>query len=344
MVCGITILSNGSISEISIPPKTTDVLEWIRKKYKNTSIQFQGKLGDPLKETNWLSIFASCEGNDENHHMLPSPLDEESFYDQIVIMSSTFEQQDEYEPLASSYINLKQDHYESLCQEWAFSMDEEEEEDILEINEDDDEIILEDDIVEEEEEPISRNVYVSKPIQVRSENVFVDCVIREKVIENFNLILEDLELSKQLEESVLHVVSDQAIKENMDIDWSNKIFWNMYRSKSISIYENLRGSKSYVQNNEEWLKKLKSGEITPRTFAEMTAVDLCPARWKESIEKIIETEKKLYSKNDSASIFMWCSSCKQKTKCDYYQMQTRSADEPMTTFVNCLECDRKWKF
>ena len=112
----------------------------------------------------------------------------------------------------------------------------------------------------------------------------------------------------------------------------------------MSFYENLRGTDSYVGNRENWLSKLKSGEITPQNLAELTAVDLCPARWKASIEKIIEAEKKLYSKNESAAIFMWCSGCKKKTKCDYYQMQTRSADEPMTTFVTCLECDRKWKF
>ena len=39
-----------------------------------------------------------------------------------------------------------------------------------------------------------------------------------------------------------------------------------------------------------------------------------------------------------------CSRCKKKSKCSYYQMQTRSADEPMTTFVTCLECDKQWKF
>ena len=30
-------------------------------------------------------------------------------------------------------------------------------------------------------------------------------------------------------------------------------------------------------------------------------------------------------------------------KCRYYQMQTRSADEPMTTFVTCLSCANRWK-
>lgn len=101
---------------------------------------------------------------------------------------------------------------------------------------------------------------------------------------------------------------------------------------------------SYVQNNETWLDKLKSKELSIQSFVEMNAMDICPKRWKETIEKMIETEKKLYSKNETASIFMYCSSCKKKSKCDYYQLQTRSADEPMTTFVTCLECDKKWKF
>jgi transcription elongation factor S-II len=62
------------------------------------------------------------------------------------------------------------------------------------------------------------------------------------------------------------------------------------------------------------------------------------------IESASEKEKATYSKRSTASIFMNCSSCKRKTRCDSYQMQTRSADEPMTTFVTCLECDKRWKF
>ena len=37
-----------------------------------------------------------------------------------------------------------------------------------------------------------------------------------------------------------------------------------------------------------------------------------------------------------------CYKCK-KRKCTYYEMQTRSADEPMTTFVTCLNCGNRWK-
>ena len=40
--------------------------------------------------------------------------------------------------------------------------------------------------------------------------------------------------------------------------------------------------------------------------------------------------------------FFTCGKCKSK-KTNFYQMQTRGADEPMTNFVNCLDCGKRWK-
>ena len=344
MVYGVLISTDGVYSDVQIPAKTADILEWIRKKYKNADIQFQGKIQDPLKETRWISVFACVSGDDEqaNSHMLPTPFDEETYYGPIVILGSTTEEQDEYDLPASAYENLKSNEYETLYSEWTFATED------LDDDEDIEEVIEDEEVVEEvEEEPEPEVIVRREPKQtakhapVRSKNVFVDCPIRDKVRENLSEITN---LSSQIEEAILNFVNEQAIHQGIDVDWKNRLFWNMYRSRSMSVYENLRGTNSYVQNKEDWILKLLSGEITPRAFVEMNAVDLCPARWKSAIEKIIETEKKLYSKNESASIFLWCSGCKKKSKCDYYQMQTRSADEPMTTFVNCLECDRRWKF
>jgi hypothetical protein len=46
----------------------------------------------------------------------------------------------------------------------------------------------------------------------------------------------------------------------------------------------------------------------------------------------------------------WCSTWLQVCCTDFVlycvvlqQMQTRSADEPMTTFVSCVACGNKWK-
>ena len=41
--------------------------------------------------------------------------------------------------------------------------------------------------------------------------------------------------------------------------------------------------------------------------------------------------------------FYKCPRCKGM-KTDFYLMQTRSADEPMTTFANCFDCGNSWKF
>jgi len=348
MVNGVCISPAGAVSDITIPVKTTDVLDWIRKKYKNTSIQFQGKIQDPTKESRWLSVFASISEDEENinQHMLPSPFDEETYSGTIVILATENEDQDDYEKSASLYVNLKQDEYETLYAEWTFDIEEEEDAEVeVDINEDeDDEPEIEIDDKEEEEVVQPKQVtHVAKAVQVKTKDIFVDCAIREKVVQNFTELFEDEEFAKQFEVEMLQSIQKVAIKEGIEVDWGNKVFWNMYRNKAISLYENLKGLNSYVGNKENWLGKLKDKQLTITQFVEMNAFDMCPSRWKATIEKIIETEKKLYSKSDAASIFMWCSSCKKKSKCDYYQMQTRSADEPMTTFVTCLECDKQWK-
>jgi transcription elongation factor S-II len=347
MVYATVITTDGAIGEVQIPAKTTDVLEWVRKKYKRPGMQFQGKLQHPSKENCQLYLFAciASEDDDINQHMLPSPFDEEEYVGNIVVLQSDDGEDENHKSNASEYINLRSQEYETIYSEFDFEKEDDEasyfekdEEDENAAEMDDDQPYVEEDVTNQ------RQAYVVKPIQIQSKNVFVDTAIRNKVIENFTELIENNEIAKQLEESILHLVADECIRAGIEIDWGNRIFWNMYRSRAISFYENLRGDNSYVKNEESWLEKLRSGEINPKQFTDLGAVDLCPARWKSAIEKIIETEKKLYAKNENASIFMWCSGCKKKNKCDYYQMQTRSADEPMTTFVTCLECDKHWKF
>jgi DNA-directed RNA polymerase subunit M/transcription elongation factor TFIIS len=344
MTYGVAIALSGVLSDLQIPAKTADVLEWIRKKYKNSNIQFQGKLQDPTTETRWLSIFASTSDDDENTHMLPAPFDEETYTSVIVVLSTESDNQDEYDRPISEYKDIRSDDYETLYQEWTFAVDEDEEDaeaaEDEEIND-----IVEDDVVSEAEEEVVPVVRQPKPAAiVKSKDVFVNCSIREKVISNFTELLGSQEKAIEFEGYMLKNLVERALKDAIEVDWANRAFWNMYRSRAVTLYENIKGTDSYVQNNQQLIQKLNSGELSLQSIAEMTSMDLCPSRWKEMIEKLIEKKKKLYSTEQNASIFMWCSSCKKKTKCDYYQLQTRSADEPMTTFVTCLECDKRWKF
>ena len=93
----------------------------------------------------------------------------------------------------------------------------------------------------------------------------------------------------------------------------------------------------------EILEKLKSNSITPQSLASMTHYEMYPEKWDSLIQKKIQRDKTKYDTQiEAATDTFTCRKCKSK-KCTYYQMQTRSADEPMTTFVTCIECGTRWK-
>jgi transcription elongation factor S-II len=339
MVVAISVASNGSIHEVTIPVKTADVLEWIRKKYKSNHIQFQGKLQDPLNPIHWLSIFAkvSDEEEDNNQHMLPSPFDEDSYTGPIIILYSESENQDDYDKQATAYKNLNSETYETLYHEWSFNVSDDEAEEVF-LEEDEEEGEIELDIEEDVDVVVNTLPTVSKPILVKTKNVFIECPIREKVISNFTSVLIDRTLAIELEHNMLELVVNQSKQCGIDVDWNNRVFWNAYRSRAISLYGNLGLAE------EGWVTKLQKNIVDPKSFVEMPPSEICPRQWKEALDKNLEQEKKLYSCDMSAAIHLYCSRCKKNAKCSYYQLQTRSADEPMTTFVTCIECDKKWKF
>ena len=52
--------------------------------------------------------------------------------------------------------------------------------------------------------------------------------------------------------------------------------------------------------------------------------------------------KDIKGADDMAESVLQCGKCKQY-KVDYYQKQTRGADEPMTLFCHCLNCGARWR-
>ena len=85
---------------------------------------------------------------------------------------------------------------------------------------------------------------------------------------------------------------------------------------------------------------ITEGYILPEEIGYMKPHELCPERFKNIIEKKAYEHKQ--KKNKGSNIFS-CKKCKQ-SNCDVTQKQTRSADEPATTFVKCLECGFSFKF
>ena len=81
----------------------------------------------------------------------------------------------------------------------------------------------------------------------------------------------------------------------------------------------------------------------PHEFAFMTHQEMNSSKWQSIIENKMKRDKSKYETRMEASTDTFtCRRCKSK-ECTYYQMQTRSADEPMTTFVTCINCNNRWK-
>jgi len=75
-----------------------------------------------------------------------------------------------------------------------------------------------------------------------------------------------------------------------------------------------------------------------------------PELWLVSSEQsrlIASWLQEVYPKNikrtvDITDSILKCRKCNQNTV-DYYEKQTRGADEPMTLFANCLTCGNRWR-
>ena len=95
--------------------------------------------------------------------------------------------------------------------------------------------------------------------------------------------------------------------------------------------------------DNDLLANILSKELKAHEFVYMSHQELRPELWERLIEeKKIKDENKYTPKIEASTDNFICGKCKSK-KCTYYQLQTRSADEPMTTFVTCLDCGNRFK-
>ena len=98
-----------------------------------------------------------------------------------------------------------------------------------------------------------------------------------------------------------------------------------------------------MENNTKLQMSIKNKEITKKSLENLTHQEMNPPIWTALIDAKIKRDKNMTSDNMMAATDQFkCYKCK-KRKCTYYEMQTRSADEPMTTFVTCLNCGNRWK-
>eukprot|EP00795_Rhopilema_esculentum_P007580 gene7580-13379_t len=153
-----------------------------------------------------------------------------------------------------------------------------------------------------------------------------DVAVRQKcreMLENSLKGEDDLEINVQ--DVAAHIEEDSGMK---------------YRNRVKSRVMNLRDKKNPLLK-----RNVLTGSITAQRFAVMKPEEMASdemRKIRDDITKQAIKDHQLATTGGTGTDQFKCGKC-GKRNCTYNQVQTRSADEPMTTFVLCNECGKRWK-
>ena len=132
-----------------------------------------------------------------------------------------------------------------------------------------------------------------------------------------------------IEISVYNDTITYAKTHEVEASWDNFIFKHYYVIKSQQIVENLK-------RFPEFRKKVISEKLSTNIVS-LSFMDMRPESSSEKANNVVSENPD----HVSDGIFK-CAKC-NKRKTTYYSRQLRSADEPMTNFITCLNCGNRWK-
>lgn len=316
---------------------------------------------------NWgqlvLHLFAYKTGKSgtENKHELPPPHDELIFYGEAVIIATNGDALATFSTTTYTkfYNEATQEDSESEGEsdadgdEYASDLEEASIVESASDSESDEEDVIE----EEEEEEAPPPMRIPKPKRSNkkvpawysiSELTYADedsnkFSARQTCIKRLNTFLPELlpEQYEELEKGIFRYCLDDAKRKYVRAVWENPEFQTLYDIQVRRVLSNL-DTKSYV-GNKRLLERLKEGEFKIWEIPCMTFSDLYPEKWVELSDREMKREAKMLEVDTSMATDMFrCSRC-GKRQCTYYEQQTRSADEPMTIFIRCINCGKQWR-
>jgi len=151
-----------------------------------------------------------------------------------------------------------------------------------------------------------------------------------------------------------HWAAAEAVERAMHVRWPNLAAPD-HKKDYIA---KLRQLSFNLKKNADLRGRVLRGDVAAKALLEMDADQLATAEVQEERRRMAEYQhdarsldwqKKNQARIDAAagidtSKTMYpCPKCKS-TRVSNYEKQTRSADEPMTQFFECIDCGHRWRF
>ena len=174
-------------------------------------------------------------------------------------------------------------------------------------------------------------------------NTYLEHPQRTKMIETmikfFGNVLDKKNIIA-LEKAIYNACIQESENKHIIRDWNFPLFTKIYERKVRHICGNLH-PECYIEN-KGLLERYKRGEFRFEDLMTWTETEIFPERNKDLAEKQFQREQRLLEGNKAnATDQFFCGRC-HKRQCTYYELQTRSADEPMTIFIQCVNCGKRW--
>lgn len=163
--------------------------------------------------------------------------------------------------------------------------------------------------------------------------------IRTRAVDMLNAVVGDTHIAKLLEKATWNHAVMFCKKKDLALNWDNAAFRNAYTQKVLGV-------RYVARERPEVLQKYIGLDPTLKAFVNAKPWELWPEKWEKAFE---DAARRAIRTTDASAMdpklmpdgILKCRCGSMKTS--YYEMQTRSADEPMTVFARCHVCSNRWK-
>jgi len=185
--------------------------------------------------------------------------------------------------------------------------------------------------------PFDNIKFLTKEAELIDSNFITEIdkkIDRVTAMSKLNKLLDDIQCAILIEASIYEFTIVYSNEKNL----AESIVPSVYENKLLDLILCLSpDSKTF---SEYLLDNVINKTINIQEIAFLSPQSIDPHKWE--IYKRKQELKEYMKENMAATNLYKCFKCGER-KCKVTELQTRSADEPMTSFVTCLICHNTWK-